>query len=380
MGVAKPRPFLPHQPGLDGLRGIAVLAVIGFHAGLPGFADGAQGVTVFFVLSGFLITTILAKEWLATGGIGFRRFYIRRALRLFPALVALLLMAFILGSLVLSGAELQRLRTEILSSATYATNWVLASKPSFPSDSYLGHTWSLAVEEQFYLAWPLLLFALLRFSRSWSTLRIALVTMIVVSVGVRALLMETGYRSHAAYGLDANAAPLLLGCLLATGFVSSATPLFDAFRGMQQIVGAFGCTYLAVAIAFGDRLPLPLGLRDLGVALATVVVIDHIVLASRSLIHRVLEWKPLTATGRISYGLYLWHFPIFAIVKSERFAWAAWQLLAAKLAISVAIALVSFRFVESPLLRLKHQLRGPPERVSAGTTQPRSLSVDGTTG
>ena len=152
---------LGHRRALDGLRGVAVLAVLGFHGGVPFMRGGFLGVDVFFVLSGFLITSLLYEEWRRTGAIRLRAFYMRRVLRLLPALILLLLALTIYAIWLPWPDQRARLRAEIAFTLLYVANWALAFR-LVPDLGFLAHAWSLAIEEQFYLVWPLALLLLLR--------------------------------------------------------------------------------------------------------------------------------------------------------------------------------------------------------------------------
>src|SRR5271157_2250169 len=169
---------MKHRPELDGLRGIAILAVLGAHTGVPGFADGGggAGVTLFFVLSGYLITSLLLAERGRTGRVDLRAFYVRRALRLFPALAAVLLVVaglLAIGAMPATATANTDYRIVFAGVVAYVANWVAVAGQSI---GMLGHCWSLAVEEQFYILWPTLLLAGLRFGRG----RLALAVLLLV--------------------------------------------------------------------------------------------------------------------------------------------------------------------------------------------------------
>jgi peptidoglycan/LPS O-acetylase OafA/YrhL len=341
-------PRLGHRKALDGVRGLAVLAVVAFHARIPGARGGSAGVLVFFVLSGFLITTLIVEEHRAMGELNLRRFYARRALRLWPALAVLLLVSLAGDSLFLTGVSRHRLLVEVASSAGYVMNWVLATKSAFPaSTSYLGHTWSLSVEEQFYLVWPLLCLLLLRARWTWRTKITVVAGGAVLSSGWRAVLEHSHHMTHAAYGLDTNATSLLAGCALGLAFAGGMSLAVNRWFVWSALA------FVAAVCVRGDLLPLHFGLLEAGVTIATVILVAHL-LATASPLAPVLEWAPLVYVGKISYGLYLWHFAVFAVINSGHFPqWSAPELLAAKLTISFALAITSYYLVERPFLKLK---------------------------
>lgn len=204
-----------HRPELDGLRGIAVLVVLASHSRLGGFAveGGLAGVTLFFVLSGFLITSLLAAEFNRGRGVSLRAFYIRRGLRLLPAMGALLVVVtigYVLSAWPSPPAPQMDLPASLLVVAAYVPNWAQTVIPM----GVLGHTWSLGVEEQFYLAWPVILIAGLRFLGP-RRLAVAALLVAVLVMPWRYVLMEGGNRVHLFLGTDMHADALLLGCALA---------------------------------------------------------------------------------------------------------------------------------------------------------------------
>jgi len=185
---ASSQPFrLGYRPALDGIRGAAVLAVMLFHFGAPFDQGGFLGVDAFFVLSGFLITALLIEEWSRTGGIAFRRFYTRRALRLLPALFAMLLLVTVVVALIAPRDVQEATWRGTVVTLLYAANW----QKVFSSQSVglLGHTWSLSIEEQFYVLWPPLLLLLLRHRLSLHWLTLVAAVLAVASASTRALMM-----------------------------------------------------------------------------------------------------------------------------------------------------------------------------------------------
>jgi peptidoglycan/LPS O-acetylase OafA/YrhL len=206
---------MKHRPELDGLRGIAILVVLAAHTGVPGFADGGggAGVTLFFVLSGFLITSLLLAEKSRYGRVDLRAFYVRRALRLFPALAAALIVVALLAVTGLMPQDARvgvDYRIVLAGVVCYVANWVwVAGQPI----GMLSHTWSLAVEEQFYILWPALLLLGLRLGRRWFAMIVLL--LIFADIPYRLILDLNGGFAHVFVGTDTRGDALLFGCVLA---------------------------------------------------------------------------------------------------------------------------------------------------------------------
>ncbi len=302
-------PTLGYVPALDGLRAFAVLSVMAFHARMPRTRWGYLGVDIFFTLSGFLITTILLGERAKTGRISFRNFYARRALRLLPALGLLLLASVV----VPRGAQLGERARAMAAALFYSTNWARA----FDWKVQLGgleHTWSLSIEEQFYLLWPLLLVGLLRFARRGLPFLLAIA--VLASQATRIALCLTGHAPERLYnGLDTHCDGLLLGALLA---VLAHRYRLEGPRPNPVIVHATMAVFVlgaAVVLApseWHDEYMFVIGYPL--VALATCCVLYLIVIQPSPRLVRVLELPALTWVGRISYGLYLWHYFLFGLI------------------------------------------------------------------
>jgi peptidoglycan/LPS O-acetylase OafA/YrhL len=350
---------LGYRPWLDGLRGVAILLVLAYHLGL--LTGGFLGVDVFFVLSGFLITSLLVEEWQRRGAISFRHFYLRRALRLLPAYFTLLLACY-LCVLLFRPAEAAAFRREMLVAACYASNLPGLHRPGLTT---LGHTWSLSLEEQFYLLWPLLLYGMLRCKLGRRGTLLAVCAGILASASLRYALFKL-YRIPGPAGypliirlyscLDTRADSLLTGCLVAL------LAAWDLFPRSPRFRRATGVAALASAAALGYiLLTMPLheakyyrGWLTL-VALMVGTILVRLLTGRVWLASAVLESRPLVFVGRISYGLYLVHMPIILWVRPESRPAAA--LLAAGL--SFAAAVVLHYAVERPFLRLKDRLRAP---------------------
>lgn len=342
-------PFhLGHRPALNGVRGVAVLAVMAFHFGVPAGRHGFLGVDMFFVLSGFLITSLLAEEWSRKETISFRSFYLRRILRLYPALLLLLLV-------MISTAP----RAYVVSSLAYVTNWMMALHWQ-PLYAPMAHLWSLSVEEQYYILWPLLLFFLLR---RLPARRAVLVPLALAGLSVGWSIVAWYTRSdwmRVWFGTDTNADGLLIGSALALAASSGMLPKWERIKHPLNVATAVAflfAGYLVVGPALTGAL-VPVG--GLGAVLATAVLIVRLVLYPVPVLNRLLEFKPLAAIGVLSYGLYLWHVPIKEWLiglmgqGSNRAA-----VVGIEFALTFLVAGLSYRYLERPLLRLKDRLGTP---------------------
>jgi len=355
---------LTHRPSLDGVRGIAVLSVVMAHAqalifGRPifswfDFSGGFIGVDIFFVLSGFLITSLLLQEHQTTGTISLKNFYIRRALRLLPALVLLLVAMLIYSRLALSaevGWQTLRFAGVVI---LYLTNWARAFE-WIPGSNLLGHLWSLAVEEQFYLLWPPVLLILLRLRLSRRALVILMVGLIFLVLLRRIdLLSHGGITQGRVYlGSDTRADSLLVGCLAAMLHAWRMLPDSRLFRVLLRTatVMALPVLFIYFLDAFGVRSRTFFTFGLTVVAFVAGVLILQAMQSSPNPLLYVLENGFLVYLGKISYGLYLWHFFAIEITLGLRVGSAM------KLALSLlglfGITATSFYCVERPFLSLK---------------------------
>ena len=355
---------LSYLPGLDGLRAFAVIAVLLYHAELSWIRGGFLGVEVFFVIRGYLITTLLLTEWHQQGRINLLGFWLRRARRLLPALYLLLVVTLAFAVVFLPG-EVARLRGDALAAFGYVTNWylILGEQSYFETvgrPSLLLHLWSLAVEEQFYLLWPLVLtFALWGVvpMRRWRRRRLALCIALAGAAG-SALLMATLYQpdvdpSRVYYGTDTRVAGLLLGAALAFVWVPGQTPRW-AKRTRPLLLDVAGLIALGTLVCFYLRLDQYQPFLFEGgfalVALATSVVILVAVHPHTHLGSHLLGWRPLSWIGLRSYSIYLWHWPVFMLTRPELdVPVTGLPLLALRLAATIVLADLSYRFVETPI-------------------------------
>ncbi|HLM00031.1 MAG TPA: acyltransferase [Pyrinomonadaceae bacterium] len=338
---------LGYRPQLDGLRGIAILLVFLHHAGIS-FIHGAHiGVDIFFVLSGFLITALLCQEYEKKARVSLRNFYIRRILRLTPAL-ALLLAVFAAYTLALkSGDALAKSGQAILYTALYLSDFALAF--DLASLGSLEHTWSLAIEEHFYLLFPVALVALLRKKCSRRTILILLGVLIFAIAVHRAFLWDSTPQAvnRVFYGFDTRADGLLVGCLL--GLIASwgKLPRVNWFPALPAaLVLFFACVFVSWDSAlYAYGLPV----INLSTALVLAFVLNGNTAVSAWLGNKVLVW-----IGMISYGLYLWHNLIFILVR-ERVVASPWGVLVLGGIISFVCAALSYYLLEKPCLKLKER-------------------------
>jgi peptidoglycan/LPS O-acetylase OafA/YrhL len=352
---------LGYRPELDGLRAVAVAAVMLFHANVSWARGGFLGVDIFFVLSGFLITRLLLEERELTDHIALLRFYLRRILRLFPALVVVCLAVAIYATIWLPHAQLVRTWHDVFATATYHMNWVQALHQQ-PAFGLLDHAWSLSIEEQFYVVWPLILIVA---HRAGGVKAVGLVALVgaLASAGLRVVFIHNGVPDRRIYfGLDSHADGLLLGCALAA--------LTLLWPGLPEGMGGRATRWLgpAALVAVGlaaSRVALTSrALYQWGYLLFVVVTAVLVAdLYARGLTSRLLRNQPLVAVGRISYGLYLWHWPVYLVLNGGRIHWGFVPLTLLRLAVSGICAAASFALVEQPFLRLKHRLE-PAKRAS----------------
>jgi peptidoglycan/LPS O-acetylase OafA/YrhL len=374
---------LGYRPPLDGLRGICVLMVIAYHASLPFTGGGFLGVDGFFVLSGFLITALLVQEWNQTSGIDLRAFYFRRLLRLMPALLALLVIGSLATLVLLPGESGAGNWRGIGYSLTYVSNWaaaVMAKNHDWAGIlGWFNHTWSLAIEEQFYLLWPPLLLLLLK-RRSNSTVFVVVSSLIAASVMLRLILFALGASSIRLYvGLDTRADALLIGCLLAlvvSRYTTQSQPGLDHFSRIGVV-----CSSLVIFTLFALEQTNLIFFHVGGftvVALAFAALILHLIISPEGRLARLLSFRPFVRVGAISYGLYLWHVPVFEVIALDERGWGHWEAQLLRIAVTFFFAIVSYRYLERPLLRLKKRLstRMPREQWSSRVT-PDTLQVAG---
>jgi peptidoglycan/LPS O-acetylase OafA/YrhL len=355
---------LPYVPALDGIRGAAVAAVLLFHAGH--LTGGFLGVDLFFVLSGFLITSLLVVEVRRTDHISLPAFWARRARRLLPALAGVLLGVAAYAWLLAPPAGLARIRGDALATAAYVANWraVVSGQDywdMFVSPSPLEHTWSLAIEEQFYVAWPLLLAGLVWWrARRRAAGRAPMAAWVLVlstvlalaSALAMALLHDPGDPSRVYFGADTRAASILVGAALAAVLQLRGPVRSPAVRWALEGAGILGVGVLAFAWTQVSGRSDALYRGGMFVtAVATAAVIAAVVHPRQGVLGRALSFLPLRALGLISYGVYLWHWPVYVVLDADRTDLSGWPLVALRIAATLVVATVSYIVVEQPIRR-----------------------------
>ncbi|MEW6583771.1 MAG: acyltransferase, partial [Actinomycetota bacterium] len=356
------------MPGVDGLRAVAVAAVVAFHLGAGWLPGGFLGVDVFFVISGYLITSLLLAEREATGRVDLKRFWVRRARRLLPA-VFVMLAVVLAVMVVLHAGELARLRGAVAASVGYVTNWyfVAADVPYFEQfgrPSVVLHLWSLAVEEQFYLVWPPVLAVGLAVAgrRVMTAVAVAAAAGSVVLAWVMFDPFEAADRIY--YGTDTRAVGLLVGVALAFRLPAGRLgPVGARRRRVSDVVGLAAAAALAVTFVRLDETGARL---YQGGFLVTALVTAALIAAAAqpgTVTGRVLGWAPFAWVGVRSYGIYLWHWPVIQLTRPDRDVPLDGPVLAAvQVALTVAVAAASYRWVEAPFRR--HGLRGVRQALS----------------
>ena len=361
--VDRGQPAMPGYrqiPALDGIRGFAIALVVGLHLGyildpkglsrgetyVPG---GFAGVDVFFVLSGYLITSLLLGERQRNGEISLRGFYARRALRLLPALAVLLIAH--LGLALARGLSLRGEAVALSSITFYSSDITQSLHMYMPLE--LSHTWSLAVEEQFYLVWPAALIFLSSYwtrraqQRRW-VVPLTLVAALVMIVVVRVVVWRTmGY--PAAYYLPfCHSDGLVIGVMLA--FLHARGFLLERRAALYGWVALIGLLLFAFLWEENSSLIYYGGFTVLSLAAAALI---NAVLLERPSITRVLSTRPLMTIGRVSYGLYLWHGMVLLYLLNETFGLGRWTRAGLGLTVTAAGTAASWILVEKPALRMK---------------------------
>jgi len=344
-------------PGLDGLRALAVLAVIAFHEQLTALPGGFLGVDVFFVLSGYLITDLLVAQWNRSDRLRLGGFWARRARRLLPALATMLVVVTAATAIIERG-QLAALRPALFAAVTYSSNWWQALQPhsyftQFGPPPPLQHLWSLAIEEQFYLVWPLLLIVLLSSCQS-SRIRAALAWLCAAlpAVAMAAIYVPGANPDRVYYGTDTHSSALLIGSALALSLPLRRLRTLTADQTrITDALGLAGLALLGWAVGHyrgGDPALYPAGLLIAALAAGAVVLAA----ASPGLISWVLSLPPLRWIGVRSYGIYLWHWPVIALTTAALAQSRPGPLIwAAEAALAIGLAAASWRWIEQPIIR-----------------------------
>ena len=354
-------------PGLDGLRGLAIVAVVAYHLDAPFATGGFLGVDLFMVLSGFLITRLLIAELEDTGGINIRAFWLRRAKRLLPAALAFCVTTAGLAGWLFRSDQLLSTRWDAIASVFYVTNWrfVLTEQSYFDlfaEPSPFQHLWSLAIEEQFYVLWPLVVFA---FRRSRAALLFVSTAIALTSAIAMYLLSDAADPSRAYYGTDTRIQTLVIGCILAILLhrPDTRTPQADRTWPSLFAVPVAGLVVVAFIVVNGESQWMYRGGFTVFAVLASLLVASVVILPGRGL-NRLFELPPVRWVGMISYSLYLWHWPAIVFLTAPRVGDDGVALLSVRLVAMVSAAWLSFRFIESPI---RHRTVAPFKAFAAVT-------------
>ncbi len=362
-GAARPATgYLPYFPALDGIRAVAVVAVLLFHGGFDWAVGGYLGVSTFFTLSGFLITSLLLAERSVTGTIALRAFWLRRFRRLLPASLVALALVLAFGAFAASDLQRTNLQGDVVAALAYVANWrfVLAGQgynAIFSGGSPVQHFWSLAIEEQFYFAYPLMAWVLLR-KLGFSDGRFAAVLGALTAVSVSLPFLVSFEAERIYYGTDTRAAELLVGGLLAVALNQrSVTERLAASRTTQVAAATGGAIALFVCIhlwrvAGDDGDPTSLLYRGGLFAYSLLSVL--VVLAALLPIGPVRGLLALPVPrwiGQVSYGVYVYHWPIFLWVDAKLDTWGQPERFAVKVALTFALAAASSTLIERPIRR-----------------------------
>ncbi len=350
---------LPYMPGLDGLRALAVVAVIAYHSEIESVPGGFLGVEIFFVISGYLITALLLEEFNLNRGINLRQFWVRRARRLLPALFL-----YIGGSVAFAYSmadDVVPTKGEVLSTLGYVYNWFgifqeISYTDVFERKNFFHHLWSLAVEEQFYLLWPVLLLCLQKHINRKVT-----ISLLILGITSSAFLMWTMYQPfedplRVYYGTDTRASGLLIGALLAyiwRPWSVEKSKLFPKGKDASFLVGI-----AAIGILVWANMHYTLLMPDadqlfrggfLITSTVTAIVIACVVIPN-SYLNSILGLAPFVWIGKRSYGLYLWHWPVFQLTRERvDVDINGWELFAVRMFVTLVLVEISYQCVERPI-------------------------------
>ena len=355
--VGRPSAYVP---GLDGIRALAVAAVVAYHLNVPHASGGLLGVGIFFTLSGYLITSNLLRTYAKTGSMGFKNFWRHRARRLVPALLSVLLVVLVVSAIVNPSAFHERF-SQALGAVFYVNNWVVIHQgvsyfARFGAGGPFDHLWSLSVEEQFYIVWPILLFGLLALTRG-RLRRVAWITAGLASVSFAMLWIYShpGFDNTRAYeGTDTRAGALLIGAILAMTW-RPARLSRQVTLGARIFLNALAVLALGVIaqqIISTDQYSLSIyhsGLLWLSLATALLVAL---VMHPGSDANRVIGVAPLRWVGERSYGIYLWQLPITLAFPKTFLAGQAVIRDIVIIAVILGVSAISWTFLEDPIRRL----------------------------
>ncbi|MBM3675006.1 MAG: acyltransferase [Actinobacteria bacterium] len=364
---------LTYEPALDGLRAVAVVAVLLYHDQSLDFARGGfLGVDVFFVLSGFLITTILLGDHARRGRTVSVGFWVRRIRRLLPAFLLMMLLVAVFAVFVPGPTDGDELRRAGLGALLYGSNWQQAYWSNH-IPTLVSHTWSLSIEEQWYVVWPFLLGGLLWLSRGGTRVLAILIGVLAIASAVwMSVLFHSGADLRAFFGTDARAWELLAGALFAVVLMPEAQrPARTRTARVLLEVGAVSglITMLGAFVVFrDDDAWLYPGGRVL-LVVGVMLVLAGVCKGSSAVVRPLLAWRPFVWIGLVSYGVYLFHVPIFGWLSPERVGLDGTALLLVRIVVLLAFATASFVLLENPIRR------GAPLPVRTSIALPVALAA-----
>jgi peptidoglycan/LPS O-acetylase OafA/YrhL len=334
---------LTYRPDIDGLRAIAVLAVLFFHTKIPGFSGGFVGVDIFFVISGFLITKVLLKD-INDGNFSIARFYERRIRRIFPALFSVIIFTIVTGAFLFDPKAYKDFSESILSTAFFYSNILFANQSGYfdtPSlQKPLLHTWSIAVEEQFYIAFPLLLVSIHRFFKSHYFLWLFLILSSSLAVSIYGV---NQHQEKTYFLIQARAWELISGSLLALNILPITSSFF-----LKRLLSFTGIALILYSVFFYSEKTFFPGYNAITPVLGAAILIYNGIGDKLYGANKLLSKKPLVFIGIISYSLYLWHWPFVAFYEYTLFRPLNMLDSALIIVASFLTALVSWKYIEQP--------------------------------
>jgi len=344
---------LPYVAGLDGLRALALITIMLFHLGWSRVPGGVFSVSLFFTLSGYLITQLMISDHARTGRVDLKHFWSRRLRRLAPGSIVVVLAVTVLALAGVFTGE--RLRGDLLATVGYGANWRFATAGTtyaqlFESTpSPLLHFWSLAIEEQFYVVFPLLMTVLMRWKR------LMLPTLALLAALSAGAMVLTSSRNVAYYGTHTRAAEFLIGALLAlvVPMRKEITQRLQAFFAVGGVIALCAYVYISGTIDASDGWLYQGGLT--GFTLISCLLIVAVLVPGP--VRSLMSSRPLVELGKVSYSVYLFHWPVFVLLNEERLGFDGLALSLIRLLVSLCLGLISARVIENPI-RLRRVLRG----------------------
>jgi len=359
-----------HLTPIDGLRAVAAVLVVLFHADMPGFGNGFVGVDVFFVLSGFLITSLLLRERLATNSISLWGFYARRARRLFPAALLVLIVTAVLYQLWASPLEVATNRPGFSFASIYVSNWYFMGQATdyFAQDSAVSpvlHYWSLSVEEQFYLVWPIVMLGVLAIRPIRERLNIAFLISLFIALFIISAVMNSGNETSAYFNTIARAYQLIAGATLAAIMLKwnqLGKPRNDLTRLAPWVGAGSLILLLIVSTSLTSLNPWQVGV--VGV-IATVGILWGISTAENSRVFTPLTTRSARSLGNWSYSIYLWHWPVIVLGGLIGIIPEFWGYrVPLVFVLTIGLAAATYHFFEKPFLN-----------ISLATARARKIAV-----